>query len=121
MIPATFIASITLILVGLIGYFWSESASLTALIPTWFGVALALCGALACKRSLHKAALTIAMLLGALGFVAAAMRLPKSYDAWQVAGCQTCPLAFISQACMTVITLLYVVVGIRAYLNRTKE
>jgi Co/Zn/Cd efflux system component len=66
-----------LIALGLWGYLGAEAEhrSVTALIPAFLGLALALLGALALKDGYRKHAMHTAALLGTLGFLAAAIRL----------------------------------------------
>ena len=81
MAKITIIAGMLLTLLGLIVYFFAiplgaEKASVTALIPTFLGVPLMLLGYFAIvKPDLRKHLMHVAVLLGALGFLAAAGRL----------------------------------------------
>ena len=51
MARVTYIFGVLLILVGLVGYFVTGSAHPTALIPTWFGLAMVVGGFLAVSPS----------------------------------------------------------------------
>jgi hypothetical protein len=63
---------------GLAGYLaGGEGASPTALIPLFIGLPIVLAGALAIKHSRRKAAMHVVVLLAVLGFIGAAMRIPK--------------------------------------------
>lgn len=59
-----------LILLGVIGYFAGGRASVTALIPAFFGLPLLLVCALGLKASLQKHAMHVASIFGLLGFLA---------------------------------------------------
>jgi uncharacterized membrane protein (UPF0136 family) len=74
---ANIINSVTLIIIGLWGYF--EVSSPTALIPVGFGVALVLCSTGVKKQ--NKVIAHIAVLLTFIILIAlAGMRLPKSIE-----------------------------------------
>lgn len=59
-----------LILLGLFGYFMGDGASVTALIPAFLGLPLALVAALGLKASLQKHAMHFASVLALLGLLA---------------------------------------------------
>jgi len=59
-----------LILLGLFGYFMGDGASVTALIPAFLGLPLALVAALGLKASLQKHAMHVASVLALLGLLA---------------------------------------------------
>jgi uncharacterized membrane protein (UPF0136 family) len=71
----TIIAALLLIVIGILGYVNQDSdkASPTALIPAFFGGALALCGLLALKDNLRKHAMHAAAALALIGFLALPM------------------------------------------------
>ena len=73
---ANLINSITLITIGLWGYF--ESSSATALIPVVFGFILIVCSK--GVKSQNKLVAHIAVLLTLIILLALGMRLPKSID-----------------------------------------
>jgi O-antigen ligase len=62
---------------GVAGFLASGSTAKTALIPLFFGLPILLCGGLALKPSRRKAAMHGVALLALLGFIGAAMRIPK--------------------------------------------
>lgn len=64
-----------LVLVGVIGYFATGRASITALIPAFVGLLLVVFGALARSPGRRKHMMHAAAAVGLLGFLAAAGRL----------------------------------------------
>lgn len=74
----TLIFGSVLIALGLIGYLATDRASITALIPAFFGAALLVCGVLASKEHLRKHVMHLAVLIGLVGLVVPAYRsFPK--------------------------------------------
>jgi hypothetical protein len=70
---------ILLILTGLAGYFLGGKVSVTALIPAFFGVAIAIASAVGSNERFLKHAMHAAATLGLLGFIAPLGRLiPKA-------------------------------------------
>ncbi len=79
MAKVTLVFAVLLIALGLIGYWGTGSKAPTALIPTWFGLALTAGGLLAISRSEGRRKLFMHInvtvgLLGLIGAVAAALQ-----------------------------------------------
>ena len=74
MAKVTIVFGVLLIVLGLVGYFGTGSAHPTALIPTWFGLALGVGGFLAISPSegRRKLFMHINVTIGLLGFIGAA-------------------------------------------------
>ena len=72
--------AVLLVALGLIGYVGTGSQHVTALIPTWFGVALALFGLLAMSpsESRRKLFMHINVTIGLLGFIGGASEIVRS-------------------------------------------
>jgi hypothetical protein len=90
-----------LIALGVWGYVTTSMVSWTALIPAFFGGALALLGVLALKESLLKHAMHAAALVGVVGFLAAAGRFVQGLrnpDAKQAALISTGGMALLCAA-----------------------
>jgi hypothetical protein len=85
--PITIVFGAVLVLLGLGGYFGSDTQSMTALIPAFFGVPLALLGLLALKDSLRKHAMHLAAMVGLLGFLGAAGSLINKLQALMAIVC----------------------------------
>lgn len=112
--PATAILfGVILILLGIIGYavaVTNNNASVTALIPAFFGVALAALGALAqLKESWRKHLMHGAVIVALLGFIATAGRLISRLSEL------TASPAVTSQAVMAIVCLVFVVLAIRSF------
>ena len=112
--PATAILfGVLLILLGIIGYViavTNNNASVTALIPAFFGAVLAALGALShFKENWRKHLMHVAVVVALLGFIATAGRLISRL------GELTASPAVISQAVMAIICLLFVVLAIRSF------
>lgn len=112
--PATAILfGVVLILLGIIGYaiaVTNNNPSVTALIPAFFGIALAALGALAqFKESLRKHLMHAAVIVALLGFIATAGRLISRLNEL------TASPAVISQAVMAIVCLVFVVLTIRSF------
>ena len=112
--PATAILfGVVLILLGIIGYAISvtnNNSSVTALIPAFFGVALAGLGFLAqLKESLRKHLMHAAIVVALLGFIATAGRLISRLNEL------TASPAVISQAVMALVCLAFVVLAVRSF------
>ena len=112
--PATAILfGAVLILLGIIGYVVAVSnnnASVTALIPAFFGIALAVLGVLSqLKEGLRKHLMHVAVVVALLGFIATAGRLISRLSEL------TATPAVISQAVMALVCLVFVVLAIRSF------
>ena len=107
------ICGILLVLIGIVGYVNGQAAgraSVTALIPAFFGIVLAALGlASQAKESLRKHLMHAAVVLALLGFIATAGRLLSRMSEL------TASPAVISQASMAIICLAFVVLGIRSF------
>lgn len=72
---ASLVTGILLIVVALIGYLGSGLQSWTALIPSFIGVPILLCGLVARRPAKLKLAMHLAAVFGLLGFIAPLGRL----------------------------------------------
>ena len=102
-----------LILVGIIGYVYGlmeSAASVTALIPAFFGIVLAILGFLAkAKENLRKHLMHAAVAVALIGFILVAGRLLMKISSL------TLSAAVASQIAMGLICLLFVILSIRAF------
>ena len=107
-----------LIIIGLAGYaygFFSGSASITAMIPAFFGIVLTVLGHLAtAKESMSKHFMHAAVLVALIGFVLPAGRVLSKI------GDVTMSAAYLSQIGMALFCLLFVVLGIRSFIAARK-
>lgn len=120
--PSTSIVSgFLLVLIGAVGYLYGISsghASITALIPAFFGAVLFLLGIIARSReSLRKHLMHAAVIVALIGFILTAGRLISK------AGELTMSAAVFSQLAMALVCLVFVVLAVRSFINarRTGE
>jgi hypothetical protein len=108
-----------LILVGIIGYGYgltTEKASITALIPAFFGILLVIFGLLAnSKENLRKHLMHAAVLVALVGFLASAGRLVSKFNDI------TLSMAFISQILMALICLIFVILSVNSFIAARKS
>lgn len=104
-----------LVLVGIVGYAYGMiqgNASFTALIPAAFGLVLMILGYLGQRsEGARKHIMHVAMLIGLIGFVVPAWRLISKFDGFSASA------AHLSQLAMAVLCLLFVIFGIRSFVN----
>ena len=102
-----------LILIGIIGYtsgVMSDKASITALIPAFFGIVLNTLGLLAkMKEDLRKHLMHAAILVALVGFIAAAGRLVLRFGELSMTP------AVISQIAMAIVCLIFVILAIKLF------
>jgi uncharacterized membrane protein len=114
--PSVTIAlGVALVILGLAGYFLTGAVSLTALIPAAFGVVLVLTGVIARNERARKHAMhaaVIVALLGFLGSMRGVMQIGALLD-----GTAARPGAVVSQTIMAVLTLGYIVMAVRSFVQ----
>jgi hypothetical protein len=117
MAKTTIMFGSVLIVLGLIGFAATGSTHPTALIPTWFGMSLAILGLLARTEDAGKRMLWmhIAVSIGLLGFIFPGV---MATIAWVKAhgGALARPAATEEQAAMAVVSLIFVVMCIRSFI-----
>lgn len=117
--PATTIAlGVALIVLGLAGYFLTGAVSLTALIPSAFGLLLVLAGLLARDERRRMHAMHGAVVVALLGFLGSIRGLLQIGDV--VDGTAARPAAIVSQSIMAVLTLAYIVLAVRSFVLARK-
>jgi drug/metabolite transporter (DMT)-like permease len=104
---------VLLILIGLVGYIYgmmNDRGSITALIPAFIGIVLALLGVVSgMKENLRKHLMHGAVLIALLGFVSTAGRLGSRL------GELTATPAVISQALTALVCLIFMILAIRTF------
>lgn len=101
---------VILIALGIVGYVMTGQSSVTALIPSFFGIALAGLGLAAnAKESLRKHLMHGAVVVALLGFIATAGRLLSRLSEL------TATPAVISQAIMAAVCLVFVILAIKSF------
>jgi len=104
---------IVLILIGVVGYVngvMNDKGSITALIPAFIGIVLALLGVVSnMKEGLRKHLMHGAVVIALLGFIATAGRLGSRL------GELTASPAVISQALTALVCLIFIILAIRSF------
>ena len=102
---------------GLWGYFGStsQSPSMTALLPAWFGLALVACGAVGTVDSLRKHAMHIAATVGLLGLLGAGGRGLAKVGVLFSDDPDGNSRAVLMTLIMAVVCLIYLVLSIKSF------
>lgn len=114
MLRLTFVIGAILTVLGVVAYIATGAASITALIPSFVGILLLVCGAIgfrggnARKHAVH-AALVVA-LVGALGSLMQVVQLGEVF-----VGTAERPVAVIVSTVMFLLLVAYVVLGVRSF------
>ena len=111
MAPVTIVFGVLLILVGVVPYL-IHPVSKTALIPAAVGVLLAALGGVAMNPGARKHAMHVAVMVGLLGFLAAAGRLVSTI----ARGGTPSGLAGISLGLMALLCGIFVVLCVRSFI-----
>lgn len=119
MAKVTIIFAVLLIVLGLVSFFGTGSIHYTALIPTWFGLALGIGGALAISPSAtrRKIFMHINVTIGALGCIGAFVEAVRGYGAARSAGVDPDMIAFSAKLAMGMILLTYTILCIRSFIE----
>jgi len=111
----TIVYGLFLVVLGVAGYFGSGAASVTALIPTFFGIPVTICGVLALRENLTKHGMHVAVLLGMVGMFGAARGLP-GFISWIGGGEVERPTAVGAQTLMFASSLVFVALCVRSFI-----
>ncbi|MFT4294727.1 MAG: hypothetical protein QM582_04875 [Micropruina sp.] len=104
-----------LTITGVIAYVATNAVSLTALIPSGVGVLLLIAGWIARNPRLHRHAIHAALavaLLGVLGSLMNVVKIGQLFD-----GSAGRPGAILASLAMFVLLLVYLVFGVRSFIN----
>src|SRR5664279_6269563 len=123
MAKVTLVFALLLMLLGLAGYFGTGSQYPTALIPTWFGVALGIGGFLAISpnESRRKLFMHINVTIGLVGFLGAAVKAVIGYGHARSLGLEPNKIAVASQAAMAGLMLIYVLMCVRSFIDARRS
>lgn len=118
MAKVTLVFAVLLIALGLAGYFGTGSIHPTALIPTWFGLALGVFGFLAMSpsESRRKLFMHINVTIGLLGFLGAAAEAVRGYVKATSQGIEPDHIALASKVTMAGLLLIYVALCVRSFI-----
>jgi hypothetical protein len=114
----TLVFALLLVLLGLVGYMGTGSIHHTALIPTWFGLALGLGGFLAISpnEGRRKLFMHINVTIGLLGFLGAVVEAIRGYVHAASAGLARDHIALASKVTMAALLLVYVLLCVRSFI-----
>ena len=108
-----------LILIGIIGYAFgimNGNASLTAFIPSVFGIILVGLGTVAqSNENLRKHLMHAAVIVALLGFIMPLMRLLSKLNEL------TLSVAVIAQIAMSLVCLVFVILSVRSFIDARKN
>jgi len=123
MARVTYVFGVLLILVGLVGYFGTGSAHPTALIPTWFGLALVVGGILAVSpiEGRRKLFMHINVTIGAVGCIGGFVEALRGYGAARSAGIDPDMKALAAKLAMAVLLLIYVNLCVRSFIQARRS
>lgn len=118
MAKITLIFAVLLVALGLVSYLGTGSAHPTALIPTWFGLALGVCGFLAISPSekRRKLFMHINVTIGLLGLIGAAAAALQGYAHARAAGVEPDHIALAAKLAMAALLLIYVNLCVRSFI-----
>lgn len=119
MAKVTIVFGILLIILGLVGFFGTGAIHQTALIPTWFGLALCVGGFLAISPSekRRKIFMHINVTIGALGCIGSFVEAIRGYGAARTAGLEPDYIALAAKLTMAVLLLIYVNLCVRSFIQ----
>ena len=120
MIKTTIWTGILLFILGVAAFLMTGSQSFTALIPSIFGLLITICGLVARKENLRKIAMHIAQGLALLGLLGSISGLIKVVIFALGAGILERPSAAVAQTIMAVICLIYLILGLRTFIQARK-
>jgi hypothetical protein len=109
-----------LIVLGVVGYLATSMVSVTALIPAYFGFIMLLIGLLARNPARRKLYMHVAVVLGFLGIIGGAMGL-GGFITLISGGEVARPAAVISQTIMAALSLVFVLMCIKSFINARKQ
>jgi peptidoglycan/LPS O-acetylase OafA/YrhL len=123
MAKVTIVFGVLLILVGLVGFFGTGSAHPTALIPTWFGLALGLGGYLAISpsESRRKLFMHINVTIGLVGLIGAIASALHGYGHARSLGVDPDYKALAAQLTMAGLLLIYVNLCVRSFIQARRS
>jgi hypothetical protein len=107
---------IVLVLVGIISYLVTQGASLTALIPSAFGLLLMILGMMALKETLRKHAMHGAAVVGLIGFLGSAGGLVTLFSMMSGTAVEQ-PAAAIARSVMAIICASFVALTVRSFIE----
>jgi hypothetical protein len=123
MAKVTLVFALLLVLLGLAGYLGTGSLHPTALIPTWFGLALGIFGFLAINPNpgRRKLFMHINVTIGLIGFLGAGIRALQSYGHARSEGIAPDTIAIGAQVTMAALLLIYVALCVKSFIDARRS
>jgi hypothetical protein len=123
MAKVTIVFGVLLIIVGLVGFIGTGSAHPTALIPTWFGLALGIGGFLAISPSegRRKLFMHINVTVGLVGLIGAVASALHGYGHARSLGVDPDYKALAAQLAMALLLLVYVQLCVRSFIEARRK
>jgi len=123
MAKVTLVFAVLLIALGLAGYLGTGSAHVTALIPTWIGLALGIGGLLAISpsESRRKLFMHINVTIGLLGFLGGAAEAVRGYAHARSLGVDPDLIALGSKLALAGLMLIYVFLCVKSFIDARRS
>jgi hypothetical protein len=102
-------------MIGISFYVGTGRASMTALIPAFLGLPILICGVLALQERYRKHAMHAAVMLALLAFLGSLRAVPLLPQL--IEGTAARPSAIIAQLLTAVLSLTYVVLGVKSFVD----
>jgi hypothetical protein len=116
MAKLTIVYGVMFIVMGLYGYFGISSESITALIPTFFGIPMLILGWIGLNEKFLKHTIHIAAVLNLLGFAGTVSGLFKFFK--MLGGTETArPAAVTVQAIMAVLCVVFLILAVKSFID----
>jgi hypothetical protein len=119
MAKVTLIFAVLLIALGLVGFVGTGGVHYTALIPSYFGLALGIFGFLAISpnESRRKLYMHVNVTIGLLGFLGGAIEAVRGYVHAVSAGLEPNPIALTSKLALAGLMFIYILLCVRSFIN----
>ena len=119
MAKVTMVFALLLCVLGLAGFLFTGRIHQTALIPTWFGLALGFCGYLAISpdEKRRKLFMHINVTVGLLGLIGAIVSALREYGHARSLGADSDWKALSAQLAMAGLLLIYVNLCVRSFIQ----
>ena len=112
MVSVTRVVGFLLILLGVVGYIATGGASITALIPAFFGAVFLVLALVARSPEARKHAMHAAVALGLVGLIGTVPRILPAVNSGDI----TRP-AVMAQIAMATILVVYVLLGVKSFID----
>ena len=120
MAKITIVYGVIFIVMGLYSYFGISSESITALIPTFFGIPMLILGWLGLNEKYLKHTMHVAAVLNLLGFAGTVSGLIKFFK--MLGGAETArPAAVTVQALMAILSLVILILAVKSFIDARKN